>query len=74
LLFILQRALTDYALRVHARMQEECLEHNMDSKIDYRRLAHSQRGLYFSPSPSGYVPLPFTDFLLKEWTEARVKC
>ncbi|KAF5836723.1 AFG1-like ATPase-domain-containing protein [Dunaliella salina] len=31
------------------RLKDECQEHNMESKVDYRRLAHSQRGLYFSP-------------------------
>jgi hypothetical protein len=28
-------------------MQEACVIHNMNSPVDYRRLAHHTRGLYF---------------------------
>ena len=31
-----------------AAMQVECMEHDMDSRTDYRKLAHHHRGLYFT--------------------------
>ena len=30
------------------RTQVECIEHDMDSRTDYRKLAHHHRGLYFT--------------------------
>ena len=39
----------DLFLPFIASLQQRCATHDIDSPVDYRRLAHAHRGLYFAP-------------------------